>query len=305
MRNSFNFSKNDIYKINIQNRKIIQITDTDWDESYPYELKDDKGVIYLSNESGINNIYIEKGNNKFPITNIATGITQFSIDKKNNQILFCGLENMGFNIYSITDPLRLIDNEIIVPIADWKNKNLNYETIFRNNTEKIIDGSIYKNKYENFVFSNMDSTKVSSIISSTSENIEFDNTVYNYDKPRFTLDFMQAVFGYDMTYNNTQGMAQILLSDMMGDYRIYINTEMEVDFKNSDYMFEYHYLPNRIDWFFRVYHYAYLFDQNYNYYADYRIENMGFNIQSKFPLNRFERFEANLNLNHTIETSLD
>ena len=303
--NSFNFSKNDIYKINIQNRKVIQITDTDWDESYPYELKDDKGVIYLSNQSGINNIYIEKGNNKFPITNIATGITQFSIDKKNNQILFCGLENMGFNIYSITDPLRLIDNEIIVPIADWKNKNLNYETIYRNNTEKIIDGSIYKNKYENFVFSNMDSTKVSSIISSTSENIEFDNTVYNYDKPRFTLDFMQAVFGYDMTYNNTQGMAQILLSDMMGDYRIYINTEMEVDFKNSDYMFEYHYLPNRIDWFFRVYHYAYLFDQNYNYYADYRIENMGFNIQSKFPLNRFERFEANLNLNHTIETSLD
>ena len=303
--NSFNFSKNDIYKINIQNRKVIQITDTDWDESYPYELKDDKGVIYLSNQSGINNIYIEKGNNKFPITNIATGITQFSIDKKNNQILFCGLENMGFNIYSITDPLRLIDNEIIVPIADWKNKNLNYETIYRNNTEKIIDGSIYKNKYENFVFSNMDSTKVSSIINSTSENIEFDNTVYNYDKPRFTLDFMQAVFGYDMTYNNTQGMAQILLSDMMGDYRIYINTEMEVDFKNSDYMFEYHYLPNRIDWFFRVYHYAYLFDQNYNYYADYRIENMGFNIQSKFPLNRFERFEANLNLNHTIETSLD
>ena len=303
--NSFNYSKNDIYKINIQNRKIIQITDTDWDESYPYELKDDKGVIYLSNQSGINNIYIEKGNDQFPITNIATGITQFSIDKKNNQILFCGLENMGFNIYSITDPLRLIDNEIIVPIANWKNKNLNYETIYRNNTEKIIDGSIYKNKYENFVFSNMDSTKVTSIISSTSENIEFDNTVYNYDKPRFTLDFMQAVFGYDMTYNNTQGMAQILLSDMMGDYRIYINTEMEVDFKNSDYMFEYHYLPNRIDWFFRVYHYAYLFDQNYNYYADYRIENMGFNIQSKFPLNRFERFEANLNLNHTIETSLD
>ena len=56
--NSFNFSKNDIYKINIQNRKVIQITDTDWDESYPYELKDDKGVIYLSNQSGINNIYI-------------------------------------------------------------------------------------------------------------------------------------------------------------------------------------------------------------------------------------------------------
>ena len=32
-------------------------------------------------------IYIQKENNLHPITNVATGITQFSIDKNNNQIL--------------------------------------------------------------------------------------------------------------------------------------------------------------------------------------------------------------------------
>ena len=302
---SFDVSKKDIYKITTKNRKIIQITDTDWEESYPYELKDSNGIIYLSNQSGINNLYIQQEKKLYPLTNIATGITQFSIDRNNNQILFCGLEKLGFNIYSITDPLRLIEKEIVIPIASWKNKNLSYPVINRQNENQIIDGNIYKNEYQNFVFSNMDSTKITTILEEPKEPIQYDNTVYNYDKPRFTLDFMQAVFGYDMTYNNTQGMAQILLSDMMGDYRIYINTEMEVDFKNSDYMIEYHFLPNRIDWFFKVYHYAYLFDQNYNYYADYRIENMGFNILSKYPLNRFERFEATLNLNHTTETSLD
>ena len=302
---SYDVSRKDIYTINTKNRKIIQITNTPWEESYPYELRNNNGIIYLSNQSGINNIYVQEENELYPLTNVATGITQFSIDKNNNQILFCGLENLGFNIYSITDPLRLIDRNIEIPIANWKNKSLAYNTIYRNNSEEIIDGKIYKNDYQHFVFSNMDSSKVITMINEPKKDIQYDNTVYNYDKPRFTLDFMQAVFGYDMTYNNTQGMAQILLSDMMGDYRIYINTEMEVDFKNSDYMLEYHFLPNRMDWFFKVYHYAYLFDQNYNFYADYRIENMGFNILSKYPLNRFERFEATLNLNHTTETSLD
>ena len=302
---SFKVSKQNIYNINSKSRKITQITDTEFNESLPYELNDGQGIIYISDESGINNLYIKNKDLSSPITNIATGITQFSINKNNNQILFCGLEKSGFNIYSITNPLRLLSKNIEVPLADWRKKDLNHNIIDRDGKDKNIKGNIYKNEYENFVFSNMDSTKVNTVISERPEDIQYDNTVYNYDKPRFTLDFMQAVFGYDLTYNNTQGMAQILLSDMMGDYRIYINTEMEVDLKNSDYMIEYHFLPNRLDWFFRVYHYAYLFDQNYNLYADYRIENMGINILSKYPLNRFERFDATLNLNHTTETSLD
>ena len=52
-----------------------------------------------------------------------------------------------------------------------------------------------------------------------------------------------------MTYSRGQGMAQILLSDMLGNHRIYINTEMEVDLK-LDYLIEYHYLPKRLDWYF-------------------------------------------------------
>ena len=99
-----------------------------------------------------------------------------------------------------------------------------------------------------------------------------------YDLSYVDTQLQHVIFQniYDLTYNNTQGMAQILLSDIMGDYRIYINTEMEIDFKNSDYMVEYHILPKRLDWFIRAYHYAYLFDQNFDFYADHRIENLGF-----------------------------
>lgn len=302
---SFDVTQNDIYKIKIKNRKIIRLTNTPWNESLPSELKDNKGIIFLSDESGINNLYVNDFVENFPITNIATGITQFSIDRENRQILFCGLEKGGFNIYSITDPLRLLKKDVVSVEADWLALDLSYDTYINQKDKKVSNKNNYNNNYSNFVFNRIDSSKISDFSITKDVKKEYNDTVYSYDKPRFTLDFMQAAFGYDLTYNNTQGMAQILLSDMMGDYRIYINTEMEVDFKNSDYMFEYHYLPNRIDWFFRIYHYAYLFDQNYNLFADYRIENMGINVLSKFPLNRFERFESSVNLNHTTETSFD
>ncbi|MAX10335.1 MAG: hypothetical protein CMG13_05725 [Candidatus Marinimicrobia bacterium] len=305
---SIKIDNNDIYKIDKKSRKIIRITNTTWNESYPKELKEDNNIIYISDESGINNIYVydELYNTSYPITNISTGITQFSIDKNNNQILFSGLENLGFNIYSINDPIRFKNNNIIVPEADWRNLDLKYHPIIRGDKEVVSENS-YDNKYENFIFSNLDSSKVSNISDSKKKPIEYNSIVYKYEKPRFSLDYMQASIGHDLTYNNTQGMAQISLSDIMGNHRIYINTEMEVDLANSDYVFEYHLLPNRIDWFFKTYHYAYFYDSYFDqdYFADKRIQNLGFSIDAKYPLDRFQRFETSINLNHNVEDNLE
>ena len=55
----------------------------------------------------------------------------------------------------------------------------------------------------------------------------FDNTkVYNYDKPKFTLDFGQINVSFDMNYQAGQGMVQMLLSDIMGNHRIYVDSEI-------------------------------------------------------------------------------
>ena len=151
--------------------------------------------------------------------------------------------------------------------------------------------------------------KLSSVEDLEKHSEEFTPKIYSYDKPRFTLDFMQAALSFDLTYDNTQGMAQILFSDILGNHRIYINTEMEIDFKNSDYLIEYHLLPNRLDWFFKLYHYAYFYydpdDDNNNEILgvpDYRLEDFGLNIQTRLPINRFSRYEFAINLHHTLET---
>ena len=302
----FDIDAQDIYKINFKTYEIDRITNSPYNESYPVELSDNE-LIYISDESGIRNIYIQNEADQKALTNVTTGITQFSLSKNNNQILFSGLEKLGYNIYSITEPLRLKNKNIEVPTATWVNENLSY-------TEIIRDGDIQLNEereYKNFVLKDLDSTKLFNPSPTTYKPIN-STQIIDYDKPRFTLDYGQLALSFDMTYSRGQGMAQMLLSDMLGNHRIYINTEMEVDFKNSDYLIEYHLLPKRLDWYFRFYHFAYFYYDNSNGFLnenylipDYRSEDLGFLVYGKYPLDRFSRFEFALNLHQTSQTRFD
>ncbi|MDC2984586.1 peptidase MA family metallohydrolase, partial [Candidatus Marinimicrobia bacterium] len=160
---SFDVTQNDIYTLNLQNRKINRVTDTPWNESLPMELKNNRGMIFLSDESGINNLYVSDFNENFSITNVSTGITQFSIDRENRQILFCGLEEGGFNIYSITEPLRLLDKNIVPPEANWLSLDLNYNNQINQINKDTSTQNNYKNNYSNFVFNSIDSSKISKL----------------------------------------------------------------------------------------------------------------------------------------------
>ena len=303
---NFDIDSQDIYTIDPRTYKINKITDTPYNESYPIELNQDE-IIYISDESGIRNIYVKDGEKVNALTNASTGITQFSLDRSANQILFSGLEKLGYNIYSISEPLRLKNNEIEVPKTFWRNEDLSYPTIERfESIDKIDD-----RQYKNFILKNLDSTKLVT-------PPEIDYTIINstdiidYDKPRFTLDYGQVALSFDMTYNSGQGMAQILFSDMMGNHRIYIDTEMEIDLKNSDYLIEYHFLPKRLDWYFRLYHFAYFYYDNTIGNAneillipDYRSEDLGLLIYGKYPIDRFSRYEFAMNLHQTTQTRFD
>ena len=301
----FDIDNQDIYKINYITYEINRITNTPYNESYPIEL-DNNELIYISDESGIRNIYIDDNDKKYALTNVSTGITQFSLNKTNNLILFSGLEKLGYNIYSITEPLRLKKKNIKIFNTTWRNENLSYNQIIRQEKNNADERD-----YKNFVLKDLDSTKL--ILPSKSDyNIINSTEIIDYDKPRFTLDYGQLALSFDMTYSNGQGMAQMLFSDMMGNHRIYINTEMEVDFKNSDYLIEYHLLPKRLDWYFRFYHFAYFYYDNNNgilnesyLIPDYRSEDLGFLIHGRYPLNRFTRYEFAINIHQTSQTRFD
>ena len=47
------------------------------------------------------------GGKEYPVTNVLTGIQQPTISKDNNMIIFAGYANIGWDLYSLSNPLNL------------------------------------------------------------------------------------------------------------------------------------------------------------------------------------------------------
>ena len=123
-------------------------------------------------------------------------------------------------------------------------------------------------------------------------------------KTRFTLDFAQAAYAFDTRFGG-QGMAYFLFSDILGDHKIQLGTEMTVNLQRSDYFLLYRLLPYKIDWNFIFYHLA------YEYYDPYSLQNiklfqdLGARIEASRPLSRFIRLQAAIDIDYIIESKME
>ena len=96
-----------------------------------------------------------------------------------------------------------------------------------------------------------------------------------------------------------------LFSDILGDHRITLGTEMQIDFKESDYYLSYRYLKNKINHDISFYHQAYKTDIyaafDYSSYQFTLNRNIGLNYLFFLPFSRFDRLEGGLSYNHLIK----
>ena len=314
--NNHEFSQTDIYILNIYSGIIEQISNTPYNETYPCISHNGDYLAFISDKSGINNIYISDTSSdtlKYnAITNTLTGITQLSWNGDDTQLIFTGFFNRGYDIYSFDNPIKKIEEEIFVPNAKWIKKNNTFNILVNDSLTKDR-GITFQNKYKNYIFSNIDKTEK---IDLSNKIVELDTTEY-YDstglyqthiyKTRFTLDFAQALYAFDTRYGG-QGMAYFLFSDILGDHKLQIGTEMIVDLQRSDYFLLYRLLPYKTDWNFTFYHLAYQY-RPYNYsYSSYNesvlYQNIGFNIIGSNPINRFTRIDGGLDFNHIIQSNV-
>ena len=98
-------------------------------------------------------------------------------------------------------------------------------------------------KYKNYVFSDFNSTIVSREEPSLDTTAIYDSLgkyITHKYITRFTLDYAQASLSFDSRYDNGQGMAYFLFSDILGDHKIQFATQMNIiDFSRSNYFFLY------------------------------------------------------------------
>ncbi len=113
-------------------------------------------------------------------------------------------------------------------------------------------------------------------------------------KLRFSPDLVYAAGAYDTVFG-VQSVTQMLFSDMLGNHRIGLATNLVLDLRNSDYLLSYQYLARRTDYIFESFHLAReLTDFNRGTVLRYR--NYGLVVGASYPLDKFRRIDASLSL---------
>lgn len=122
----------------------------------------------------------------------------------------------------------------------------------------------------------------------------------NYVPRKYKLDFSPDIVygaaGYDPLYG-VQGVTQIMLSDILGNHRLLLSTNLLLDLRNADYVLAYEYLARRTDWSFSTFHQSRLladFDSPVPTYFRYR--NYGISVEASYPINKFRRIDIEVGL---------
>lgn len=296
--------KRDLYVYYLKDRKIQRLTFTPENNKTSLSISSDpQFLFYVSNYNGIGNIYkIDLSTmQSFPITNSLSNVAHISLSRIGNELVFSALNNGGFDLFMIKNPNSILLDSI--PLTRHKSETISNEVKYKSDStlyslshRETKDDTLIVSYGDYIVdFQRQTVVKPSSdlnpiYLTHTSLNLDTNFIEYDY-KLKFTPDVILGNPSYN-SFWGYQGIAQMLFSDILGDHQIYIQANLWLDLKNSNFLFQYSYLPNLIDYYFSVFHSSLLFQQVSNYDI-YRLRNYGFAVNLSFPLSIFNRFEMN------------
>ncbi len=296
----------DLYTLSLASNSVFQLTNSEYNEHYPISIYADSLIAYISDQNGIRNIHImdSENNTHQMVTNIFAGISQ--ITAQNNNIYFSSLNNRKFEISkldtsyidlkSLSDTSRAID-------AQWKSNQPVYDFTLLNHS---LDRK--RNNYRNYIFDknviNTNTPTQDNNISTSSVKDSLGHYIVQKYKTKFSLDVGQLSVGVGLNTSNNNytqnGLGVFQFSDILGDHKIYLGTELNVNFKRSDYALVYRYLPKLIDWTFLFSHDGFTInngwlDDSYYLVSQTLYQNIAIGVDATRPLSRFNRFEFNIN----------
>ncbi|MDA3885166.1 MAG: peptidase MA family metallohydrolase [Candidatus Delongbacteria bacterium] len=287
-----NLNTKDIYTIDISNKELTKVSDSDFRSLSPFWISDNM-LGYISDKSGVNNIYSYdlSSKNEKPLTNFMTGCSDASYN--HNKLAYTAVFNGGYDIYLIEEVDKLTQTEKIPEELRWYE-----ETDFSKpliSTDSIPEFS--KTNLRKFQFS-----KNMLLDIKDDENTE-DTYLKKQYEPFFTPDIITVNAGYATGYG-VVGSAYLQFSDYLSSHRLIFITDMNQDLLNSTVDLYYFYLPARINWGIGFSHdvvYYYIWDEIVDEIGDrYRDRLLTFNFMSEYPLSRYSRFDSFLSLKNII-----
>ena len=171
---AFQFNLPVLVTTKVDDLVISRLTDTPFNESYPFYSNSKKMLTFISDKNGINNIFMRADHTEsiIAITNILTGITQLSWNINTDQLLFTGFNSGGYDIFTIHNPSSYYGIELTD--ANWKSKEkTNLSLLVVDKNKEKADLVVEKNKYKNYIF--LDSEKKVQLPELKSENIHLNS----------------------------------------------------------------------------------------------------------------------------------
>jgi len=299
-----NFYNLDIYITDRDGKEIKRITNSPSLEQTPvFSPKGDR-LAYTSDRSGINNIYIYNLNSgvEYPITNVITGIFHLSWESDSDKLAFASFYKGGYDIYLLKNPLKISPGEVQIQKTNFITKQ--GENSFRNQSfyatyeTKKEKSDQEKGLYSNFIFGDrfkdgdikpVEETETAFLDSSEFKLATGEYKIHNY-KVKFSPDIIYGNASYSQFFG-IQGATQIALSDVLGNHRINLFTNLFYDLRNSNFEASYFYLPHKIDYGIGGFHYAYFFGTSSGWTRD---RNYGLLGYMSWPFSKFTRLESGL-----------
>ncbi len=284
------------------------------------EPEQDSQLVSVSNGNGMNSERSNGHSNEFDheghaITDVLTGVDHLSWEGE--RLAFTCFYKGGFDIYLMKNPLRVKPGEIRPAYTHFMQEKLKEEPEPVQETSLLADGDLSQKEngkvapYRNFVFG--DEFKKGQPVSAyapksdlflspgayKSSNGEYKVNEY---KTKFSLDLVNGGAGYDPFFG-FQGASVISFSDLMGNHRVNVLTNLFIDFKNSDFAASYFYLPGQTDLGVGLFHFNYLFLSRGRFLI--RDRNLGINLWASRPFDRYRRIEFGLNFRNISRLNYD
>lgn len=166
----------DLYLMNLETKTLEKAIQSPWDDKMPSFGPSDSSFLFVSNRSGLDNMYMAKktdsGWTESPITNILSGVFTPSWSRDGKRLVFSLFEFGGWDLYTIQNPTsKMIDS--ILPTTHFMKVQENPNTSF-----------FQKVNHENLSSFKVDSTKKDSLNSTPASK---QDSLNQRKKPRSTF----------------------------------------------------------------------------------------------------------------------
>jgi len=221
-----------------------------------------QGIIYISQRRGIANIAYKPHPDSAAVllTDVLTGCGQPQWSSDGGKIVFAGYHKTGWNIYLIKSPLEK---------KPGPPRDLDF----------LAGADSAWTVPKTFTPDAADTVKYPVLAAAR----------------KFSIDWATGTVSYS-SFSGLGGQAEIEVSDILGDHLFYWQSDLVIDFQNSNYQLTYLYLPKRFDYGVSVY-------QQHNYYLasndDLLIERLrGIQGLVSYPFSRFQRVDLSARWDH-------